>query len=145
MMLPARLRGLGGGGCLLGSVGLSDVAVLTGRRAGGGVAGRGIRCDGGEGDGDGGRGRTRALLCDGDAAFPGTFALLLGTENERDLQNNNCELPKRDAWKFARGNFVITCVYVSYTLNARFDGSSASTRNKNRRSSCLKSWLTGIA
>lgn len=41
-MLPARLRGLGGGGCLRGSVGLSEDAVLSGLRAGGGVAGRAI-------------------------------------------------------------------------------------------------------
>ncbi|KAJ8929384.1 hypothetical protein NQ314_017934 [Rhamnusium bicolor] len=51
---PVLPLGLGGGGCLLGSVGLSEGLGLLGFLAGGGVIGLGIRL-GGEG---GGRSRT---------------------------------------------------------------------------------------
>lgn len=58
MTSPVRPRGLGGGGCLLGSVGLSDELGFCGLRVGGGVIGLGIR-RGGDGEGDGGLGRIR--------------------------------------------------------------------------------------
>lgn len=81
---PDRLRGLGGGGCLLGSVGLSDELVLTGLRFGGGVVGLGILLVGGDGDGDGGRGLGRGLG-GGEAALVGFVTLERGTENDLDL------------------------------------------------------------
>lgn len=63
MISPHRLRGLTGGGCLLGSVGLSEEVDADGRLlppppprlVGGGVMGRGIRRVGGDGVGEGGR------------------------------------------------------------------------------------------
>lgn len=83
MISPVRPRGLGGGGCLLGSVGLSEELDLIGLRVGGGVIGLGIlRAVGG--DGEGGRGRPRALLA-GEGNFALLFVRELGTENDRDL------------------------------------------------------------
>lgn len=62
---PVLPLGRGGGGCRLGSVGLSEdvedvdvfITPTAALRVGGGVIGRGIRLVGGDGDGDGGRGR----------------------------------------------------------------------------------------
>lgn len=67
MTSPVRPLGRGGGGCLLGSVGLSDALAFCGFRAGGGVIGLGIRREG-EGDGDGGLGRIRDFNA-GDVTF----------------------------------------------------------------------------
>lgn len=72
MISPERLRGRGGGGRRLGSVGLSDIeeddgTVASGRiirreDVGGGVIGRARR--GGDGDGDGGRPARAGLALD---------------------------------------------------------------------------------
>lgn len=73
---PDLFLGLGGGGCLRGSVGLSDeddvLAILA---VGGGEAGL---CQG-----DGGLGLPRVR--DGDPILPDAFVRFRGTENERDL------------------------------------------------------------
>lgn len=98
MISPVLPLGLGGGGCLLGSVGLSDVddfAEVAGLR-GGGVIGLGIRLVGGDGVGEGGRGRApRDDFGGGDAGFDdAVLARERGTENERDLDtfHSQCEL-----------------------------------------------------
>jgi hypothetical protein len=80
---PVRPLGLGGGGCLLGSVGLSDELGFWSLRAGGGVIGLGILL-GGDGDGDGGLGRTLDFNV-GDVVFVWVLTRERGTENERDL------------------------------------------------------------
>lgn len=59
MISPDVFLGRGGGGCLLGSVGLSNADALGGLRSGGGVMGLGRRR--GIGEGDGGRGRDLGL------------------------------------------------------------------------------------
>lgn len=96
---PVLARGLGGGGCLLGSVGRSDAgpddatttvdggSLVVLRDTGGGVMGRGIRRGGGgDGEGDGGRGRIRGLGGGDDAPPCRDEAFLLrGNEYERDL------------------------------------------------------------
>lgn len=83
MISPVRPRGLGGGGCLLGSVGLSETDVFKGLRAGGGVMGLGMRlADGGVGEG--GRGRARGFGGKGEV-FAWFLVRERGTENERDL------------------------------------------------------------
>lgn len=109
------MRGLGGGGCLLGSVGLSeDELVLVGLRTGGGVAGlAGRRTGGGDGLGDGGRGRERGLGC-GEAIFDCGFVRDRGTENERDLET------------IFNGNYIILALlylllyYVEYKYVTHF-------------------------
>lgn len=79
MISPVLPLGLGGGGCLLGSVGLSDgLGLLLTLLAGGGVMGLGMRLGGGEGEG--GRGRVMALG-GGEITFIG-FRALCG---EKDL------------------------------------------------------------
>lgn len=96
---PVLPLGRGGGGCRLGSVGLSDEDVAdvaevftvgAGLLVGGGVIGLGIRLaeDGGLGDGEGGRGRAlREGLAGGDTNFEEVvFVRERGTENERDLK-----------------------------------------------------------
>lgn len=91
---PVRPRGRGGGGCRLGSVGLSDdvedvVLTVVGLLVGGGVIGRGMRrADevGGDGDGDGGRGRALRDFRGGEIGFVVGFVRERGTEKERDLK-----------------------------------------------------------
>lgn len=75
---PDLFRGLGGGGCLRGSVGLSETDAFGSLVVGGGVTGL---CHG-----EGGRGLIRAFACDGDPVFAELLTRLRGTENERDLQ-----------------------------------------------------------
>lgn len=75
MISPVRPLGLGGGGCLRGSVGLSDVACLGIRLTGGGVIGRGILGMGGEGDGDGGLPRGRDFVAGAGDGFETGLAL----------------------------------------------------------------------
>lgn len=82
MISPVLPLGLGGGGCLLGSVGLSDgLGLLLILLAGGGVMGLGMRLGGGEGEG--GRARVMALG-GGEITFMG-FRALCG-EKDLDLR-----------------------------------------------------------
>lgn len=100
---PVLPLGRGGGGCRLGSVGLSDeddddvvvkdlTTAAAGLLVGGGVIGLGIRLvvEGGDGVGDGGRGRAllRDDFCGGDIGFEEAvvFVRERGSENERDLK-----------------------------------------------------------
>lgn len=83
MISPVLPLGLGGGGCLLGSVGLSDGLGLVTLLAGGGVIGLGMRLTGCEGEG--GRGRVMAL-----AAGVITFIGLRGLGGEKDLDLRRC-------------------------------------------------------
>lgn len=86
-LCPGFRKGLGGGGLVLGSVGLSLEVGRGILLATGGVMGRGILLGGGEGEGLGGRGREEALGLGG-----GGFRTTLdadgrgGGENERDLE-----------------------------------------------------------
>lgn len=75
---PDLFRGLGGGGCLRGSVGLSETDDFDSLAVGGGVTGL---CHG-----EGGLGRIRVFACDGEPALAELLTRLRGTENERDLQ-----------------------------------------------------------
>lgn len=78
MISPVLPLGLGGGGCLLGSVGLSEGLGLLILLAGGGVIGRGIRLIGGEGEG----GRARVMAFGGGEI---TFTGLRVLRGEKDL------------------------------------------------------------
>lgn len=80
MTSPEGFLGLGGGGCLRGSVGRSEMGARIGRRTwGGGVIGLGMRrCTG---EGDGGRGRERNL----DGTCRGAT---LGRERELEIERD---------------------------------------------------------
>ncbi|KAJ8935892.1 hypothetical protein NQ318_016225 [Aromia moschata] len=93
MISPVLPLGRGGGGCLRGSVGLSDgLGRLTTFLAGGGVMGRGMRLGG---DGDGGLARTDDFGGGGDG--------LVGLRErcgEKDLDLEGERTRKdRDKWK----------------------------------------------